>query len=342
MNKPSLLFILFPFTFFLGCFLSADGVLSSAYGKGEPVKKMIPNDTFDGLKVWIASYGPDVPGQDRIEAETLRKDAIILPTDKTPVDVVLRRTQALLAHLKKMKGAPSFQTEEKELAELAKQNNPKINEEEQKKLFDAIKKVRRKIAFKNPLLNFDELLFLKHAKQRRGEEHMVDQYLGFNQLAQGGLYVLEKPFSEEPTVRSLLADSKVTNGRLKDKTLEDNGSFMSLELDWDAKKIYFAFTEAQSSPYPEGGKEKDQLLAIKNASGCKNHRDGYYAWAPERSFQIFSCDADGSNLTALTDDHWNDFDPCVLPNGRVVLSPTGSVATSVVVLVTAQRTRSTQ
>jgi hypothetical protein len=43
-----------------------------------------------------------------------------------------------------------------------------------------------------------------------------------------------------------------------------------------------------------------------------------YEWTPECSYHIFKCNADGSGLVQLTDGSWNDFDPCFLPNGRIV------------------------
>jgi len=284
---------------------------------GAERKKALAND-FDYLTYQFKEIGPKSPGYQRLLKETLRKDALILESDKTPVDIVLRRTKALLTHLKTLDGAPSLADEEAQLSTLQNDNSSDLNREQQKTLFDKVRKLRRTIAFKNPLLDFDKLLFIKHHRMGQGERHMVDQYLGFNQKKGGGVYVLENPFSDKPTVKSLLADSKVQNGRLAGKTLEDNGAFISLELDYDANEIYFAFTEGEKAPYLQDGKESDQLLALKNVRGEKKHHNAYYAFTPERNFQIFKMDADGSNLTALTDGKHNDFDPCVLPNGRLV------------------------
>ena len=211
-------------------------------------------DDFSYQNYLFKQIGPQSPGYKRLEKEAFRKDALILPADKTPVDVILRRTQALAKHLSQMENPPSLTSENAQLAALMTQNNSSLTEEQQRSLFDKVKKLRRKIAFKNPLLDFDKLLFIKHDKMGQGEKHMVDQYLGFNQKKGGGVYVLEKPFSENPTAKSLLADSKVQNGRLSGEVLEDNGSFISLELDYDVQQIYFAFTQADNSKYqPEKG-----------------------------------------------------------------------------------------
>jgi hypothetical protein len=155
-------------------------------------------------------------------------------------------------------------------------------------LYFEVRKQVRAIAFQNPLLDFDELLFIKrhHAK---GVFHMCDQYYGFNAQAGGGLYTLRNPFSDNPTAADLLAGSAVKEGRLAGQSLA-GGAFLSPELSYDGKTIYFAHSQAQ-------GKEFD--------------------WTPTSSYHVFKVNADGSDLEQLTDGLWNDFDPCELPNGRL-------------------------
>ncbi len=41
-------------------------------------------------------------------------------------------------------------------------------------------------------------------------------------------------------------------------------------------------------------------------------------WNPESCFHIFKVNSDGTGLVQLTDGPWDDFDPCFLPNGRIV------------------------
>ena len=72
----------------------------------------------------------------------------------------------------------------------------------------------RQIAFCNPRLDFDKLLFIKR-HDAAGVYHMCDQYYGCNAKPGGGLFVLEHPLSDHPHVVNLLEDSVVQNGRLK-------------------------------------------------------------------------------------------------------------------------------
>jgi len=230
---------------------------------------------------------------ERLAKEALRPEALILPTDRTPGDIVWRRTAALLCHLKTMERAPDLSAEEKELDALKSATASREG-------FDKVVALRRRIAFRNPLLDFDKIIFLKHPKTVRGDSHMVDQYLGFNQARTGGVYVLEKAFSEQATVRCLLPG------------MENKGSFLSLDLDYDARSILFAFTEAEFG-VPPGASFENQPCTEKELD--KKHK--FYFWRPESVFHVFRANSDGTGLRQLTDGMWNDFDPCFLPSGRI-------------------------
>ena len=258
--------------------------------------------------------------RDRLQREALRSEAVILETDRSPLDVVWRRTRALLADLQRMTPAADLAGEAAALeamgaAVLALQQQAPADELRQRELFRSVVALRRRIAFKNPLLDFTRIVFLKHNPQQRGERHMVDQYLGFNQEKAGGVYVLENPFSEQPAVTDLLGSSPVKSGRLTGRTLVNHGSFIGLDLDYDAKTLLFAFTEAEHEIPPDASFADQHITAAELAT--LKGRDHYY-FRPESTFHIFKANADGSQLTQLTDGRWDDYDPCFLPNGRIV------------------------
>lgn len=147
----------------------------------------------------------------------------------------------------------------------------------------------RQIARCNPLLDFDKILFIKrHAA--KGVFHMCDQYYGFNGVRGGGLYVLSNPWGPNPQLTDLMEGAVVTQGRLKGRSLQ-GGVFLSPELSYDGRSILFAWS---------AGRGKD------------------LEWTPESCYHIFKINSDGTNLVQLTDGPWNDFDPCFLPNGRIV------------------------
>ena len=232
--------------------------------------------------------------------QALRRESLILASDRDPVDVVLRRTEAMLVHIRTMPGAPDLSAQENELSQL-KRRNATIAVDDldaRYELFEVVLRLRRTIAFSNPLLDFDQILFIKRQflpeTRTWGPDmlgnHMCDQYFGFHAIPAGGLFVLENAFSEQPTIRNVLADSVVLSGRLKGKKLGPGG-FLSPELSFDGKTILFAYTEAEPTRYE---------------------------WTEKSTFHIFRVNVDGSGLVQLTDGPVNDFDPCWLPDGRII------------------------
>ncbi len=163
-----------------------------------------------------------------------------------------------------------------------------------------VRRTLRDIAWRNPLLaDIDALLFLTR-HDPGGVFHMCDQYYGFNAIPGGGIHVLEAPFGVNPRLRDLLGDTVAASGRLAGQQLA-GGSFLSPELSYDAETVYFAYSQATGTPgQPELGTPPPEE-----------------AWTPETSFHLFRVRADGSELVQLTDGPENDFDPCVLPGGRI-------------------------
>lgn len=224
------------------------------------------------------------------------------PLDRDEADAVLRRVQALVDHLKKMPERPNLSAEEALLARLkAKAAQVEaVDTDGRAKLLAEACGLRRKVAFSNPLLNFDKILFIKRHFCPNAEttgNHMCDQYFGFNAIKGGGLFVLENPFGGHQVVRNVLEDSVCQNGRFKGRKLTADGGFLSPELRFDGREILFAWTEIADE-------EKDRLR--------------YREWTEHNTYKIFRVNVDGTGLTQLTDGTWNEFDPCYLPNGRIV------------------------
>jgi hypothetical protein len=273
----------------------------------------------------FASLGNDLANRawfDRVAQQTLQPEALIQPGDRDPADVVLRRTAALLADVKRMGGAAGLADAELHLAALqraAAAIGP-ANSEARFALYAAACRLRRQIAFRNPLLDFSELLFAK--RHRAIYPHMCDQYYGMAARPGGGLYVLSDPFGPQPRLRDVLADSTVRNGRLKGQKLSGGpnrpwrisydgmgnlsgeetvgGSFLSPDVSYDGRSIVFAYVECTGS-----------RKHVHHTDPTRGH------WAEGRCYHVFKVNVDGSDLLQLTDGTWNDFDPRWLPSGRV-------------------------
>ncbi|MCX6907246.1 MAG: NPCBM/NEW2 domain-containing protein [Verrucomicrobia bacterium] len=259
---------------------------------------------------------------DEIAKQTFNSASLVLDSDRDPADIVARRTAALLADLKKTDATPKLAAFDAPLAKLqgAVVGTPVTDIAARRALHHEICKLRRQIAFANPLLNFKDLVFIK--RHRTFYMHMCDQFYGICQNPGGGLYVLENAFGEKPAVRDVLASAVCETGRLKGEKLSggsvvlpklhydgqktisgedaEGGSFLSPALSPDGKQIAFAYVERK------GG--KDQIFHEDPARGH---------WDAQRAYHIFKVGVDGTRLQQLTDGTWNEFDPCWLPNGRM-------------------------
>ncbi|MFW5829403.1 MAG: hypothetical protein ACOCXA_04000, partial [Planctomycetota bacterium] len=262
--------------------------------------------------------------------------------DRGPCDVILRRTHALLEDLRSRHPDLDLAAEAAELAELAQQvqaGQPQwvegtlalsfhqkkhsgmdinreqevsgqilANNDERFALFERIFLLQRRIAFANPLLDFDRILFVK--KHPALVSHMIDQYFGRAQVPGGGVFILENAFSDQPTAVDVLADATCQNGRLEGQALQP-GAFLSPELSYDGSTIYFAYSQVQDWFGKGVAEANDGKLSFRSRDMPP------YVATPEWAFHLFSVAVDGSNLRMLTDGPWNDFDPCVLPSGRI-------------------------
>ena len=306
----------------------AVGPLFTPASSSEQAETTIAVDMEEEWRRQFVALEHDLARRDHFEEvadQTFRRDSLILPEDRDPADVVLRRMAALLDDLKKTEAAPELEPMAAEWRELeaARQTIDVADTEERYALYTEACRLRRRIAFSNPLLDFDDIVFIK--RHRAIYNHMVDQYAGIAAMPGGGLYVLEDAFGAEPEVRDVLADSVVERGRLEGEQLcggpntppevhydgygrrsgeDTGGSFLSPHLTFDGKQVLFAYVEN------EGEQE------------IEHHTDhperGY--WPKGRSYHIFRVNVDGTGLEQLTDGNWNDFDPIQMPSGRIVFN----------------------
>ncbi|HOX37397.1 MAG TPA: hypothetical protein PL033_05340 [Candidatus Brocadiia bacterium] len=249
---------------------------------------------------WLAVASAD-QHEDMISADWIAQDGQFSSGRKTVFSLehtreVLRRVRALAGRFHVESGWEIPEGFITELEGIETQADKLFKEAEQsenarKDLYFKARRILRRIAFSNPLLDFDSILFIKRHRPK-GVYHMCDQFYGFNAVPGGGLFALRDAFGPKPQLVNLLAGSVVENGRLAGQKL-DSGSFLSPELSFDGKTIFFAYSEAK-------GKDLE--------------------WSKTTCFHIFKVNSDGSGLRQLTDGEWDDFDPCLLPDGRIVFT----------------------
>jgi hypothetical protein len=149
----------------------------------------------------------------------------------------------------------------------------------QRALYIQARRAVREMAFNNPLLDFDTILFVKRAPGTL--PHMSDQYYGWWSRPGGGIYLLENFKSEKPRMRCLTESCSA-------------GSFLRPELSYDGTKVLFAFCRY----YPH-------VAGMEKVDKDKLPEDAFY--------HIFEMNIDGTGTRQLTYGRYDDFDARYLP-----------------------------
>ena len=162
-------------------------------------------------------------------------------------------------------------------------------QESQRQLYLDARWAVRRLALRNPLLDFDTLLFCKAAPGRF--PHMSDQFYGWWSRPGGGIFLLEGIKSAEPRLRCL------TTGM-------PEGSFLRPELSYDGRKVLFAYCRY----FAEVPDLKDKASK---------------AQVPEEAFyHLYEMNVDGTGRRRLTHGKYDDFDGRYLPSGEIVFLST--------------------
>jgi len=206
------------------------------------------------------------------------------------LDSLLKRAYALVANLKKL--GVDTATAKSKIAAIEKKA-ARIPESrvyaQRERLTKELNWIVRDLAMQNPLLDFDEILFVKRAPTLF--PHISDQYYGWFSRGGGGIYILSGFKGNNPQLRC------ITEGW-------PEGNFLRPDLSYDGTKVLFAWCRF----YPDVAEVKD-----------KTDRDAL----PEDSFyHLYEMNLDGTDVRQLTRGHYNDFDGRYLPNNDIVFMST--------------------
>lgn len=195
-------------------------------------------------------------------------------------------------------------------------------------------RLRRRILFKHPDLQFDRLLAVQRKIPYTRENHMVDQYLGRWSRPGPGLVSIEN-WRTAPKAKPLL------EGKLP------KGVVMNPDLHWDGDRLLFAFCDHTAKPPADAHKLKVPKVVVKDKPWVRSVDPEHPVYGPgikadgERDlvhlrFFIYECAADGSWVKQITGGPGDamkteggrqtvvieDADPCYLPEGGFVFTST--------------------
>jgi hypothetical protein len=255
-----------------------------------PVVAQVPvnqtwNEEYEELRAQIGRLKQlDKNRRERLKAEVLDQQALILPEDEDSLDVVLRRTRALVHYFREREllASPRLNEFETRLSELDAASEATSQGEARKMLFAQACALRRRIALANPLLAFEDIVcMLEQPGDRRIVEQARAECPGHSN---GGGPVIIQNFKSEPQCVPALSNVRVASGAWKDKEL--TGKFSGLELNYSGADLLFAATTDAD------------------------------VW------HVFRFNLVTKQLEQLTDGSDDDFDPHQLPSGRIVFTST--------------------
>jgi hypothetical protein len=211
------------------------------------------------------------------------------PPRTYPIAEVIQRGLKLAENLRGL-GA-KCDDQEKTLREIAERlaETPGASTTQDRDLYMRAHWAVRKMALANPLLDFDEILFVKRASGLF--PHVSDQYYGWWSRGGGGVYVLSGFKGDHPTLRCLTEQFAV-------------GNFLRPDISYDGKRVLFAYCKH----YPH-------VADIPDKTRKEN--------LPEDAFyHVFETNVDGTGLRQLTRGYYDDFDARYLPDGDIVFLST--------------------
>jgi len=221
-----------------------------------------------------------------------------IPEPVYPIDEIVARGLQTAESLQTL-GTP-IEGELRTLREIAEKaaEPEKLPSDIKRELYFRARRAVRKMSFANPLLDCDDLLFVKRTPAwftvspgSRTYTHMCDQYYGWFSRPGGGMYVLKDFKSEQPTLRCLTDDLPP-------------GNIIRPEISHDGTKVLFAHCKY----YPDVHGIVDKL------DKSKIPEDAFY--------HLYEMNLDGSGLRRLTQGKYDDFDGRYLPNGEIVFLST--------------------
>ncbi len=261
------------------------------------------------------------------ESEELLKADWLFQANHDPsanrIQKEIKWARELAARISTMDKAPDLTKELKTLQTLEKKIEKSEDLEE---LYYDVRRVKRKIAFSNPLIDFDEILLVDSpypVMQHGHSGHESGHRNGCQQTNGGSKLQILKGLNPDGEVRDLLPegldtyvwrpdlsyDAKKVLFCKKDK---DGPSFQIHEVDIDGKNM----KQLTKSPY-------DDLDPIYLPNGklmfSTTRANTYVRCLPTSpAFVIARCDADGQNIRIISRNNEPDFLPAMLPSGNII------------------------
>jgi hypothetical protein len=180
------------------------------------------------------------------------------------------------------------------------------SKEERRALYFKARWIVRRLVFKNPLLDFDRLLFVKRFTQETYPDVCLN-HMPWVSKPGGDLCVLAAVSEEEGLFSSLAAPESSQEPVAGLRSLLNRalgpGHIHGMDLWFDGNRVVFGYARARSDAPPEGWLDRMQSYRLRRS---------------EEPIHLFELHLDNGRLEQLTFGEWSDLDPTYAPNGDIV------------------------
>ncbi|MFV1967153.1 MAG: hypothetical protein ACC628_17125, partial [Pirellulaceae bacterium] len=192
-------------------------------------------------------------------------------------------------------------------------------------LYFEIRQVKRSILFKNPVLDFDQVLLVDMPYPQGSEwPHQTRHRLGYMAVPGARLLVL-KGLSPSGKLRQLMPQAPL------------HGSFWRPDLSYDARKVVFCFKPHNEKSFHLYEINVDGTGLVQRTDGIYDDLDPIFlpdgehilfstsrshtyvrCMPPTNAYVLARCDRDGSNIYLISRNNEPDYLPSVMNDGRVI------------------------
>jgi len=229
-------------------------------------------------------------------------------------------TRELAGRIAKASDKVDLSAELKQLGELEKKLKHDAKGLPAEELYIAVRRVKRRIAFKNPAVDFSRILMVDNPYP--SHRHESAHRHGYRSRGKGRLLVLEGLNPDSP-VRSLVPDKKA--GFLWRPDLSFNAKkvvFCLMPFDERSFHLYEVNTDATGFKQLTFG-DYDDLDPIYLPNGKlmfnTTRANTYVRCGPTHHSPVLArCDANGKNIYVISRNSEPDYLPVLLPDGRII------------------------
>ncbi|MHC4755041.1 MAG: TolB family protein, partial [Planctomycetota bacterium] len=263
--------------------------------------------------------------------ETLQRDWLF-QAEEEPLHIravkEIKWARQLADRLQKLAYSPDLRHELNELKQLHQtlqsHESKQIDEETAENIYLAVRSVKRRIMFRNPVIDFSKLLFIDNPYPTGSEWKHEALHRNGRMAVPGG--------------RLLILDGLHPGGKVRKLAPQKPGSFWRPDISFDAKKVLFCYKSHEDKSFHiyeiniDGTGLKQLTFGDYDDLDPIYLPDGHIMFSTTRcntyircgpyihSYVLARCDSDGKNVYLISLNNECDWLPTLLDDGRVIYS----------------------